>query len=391
MDDVFGASNFVATVIWRSSDNSNNDAKQLSTDHNYIIAYSKDPDWRAVRLDAVSDQVSHFANPDGDSNGRWFDGNPLNSPKPRDNLKYEITSPTGYKIPWPANGWRWSPETLEARIATGEIRFTPDGRGIRRRTYLKDHKGLPASSLWTDLDETGHNRQAKSELKRLFPGVSTSQLFSTPKPEWLLHKIMTLATTEGDIVLDPFAGSGTTPAVAHKMKRRWVVVEREGTTITKFTTPRLSKVVVGSDPGGITVLQKPTGDNLPDGLKSGEAKAASKVLGTLAQAGALDGIGREVVEALSKTLSNIDKTTKHTVWLGGGGFRVLEVAPSMFEADEGLVFLAEGMTNGKLAEVTAAQLGFDYKPEPPFAGRKGRRRLAVVDGVVNGAVVELLA
>ncbi len=69
---------------------------------------------------------------------------------------------------------------------------------------------------------------------------------------------------------------------------------------------------------------------------------------------------------------------------------MLEVAPSMFEADQGLVFLAEGITNGHLAEVTAAQLGFEYQPEPPFAGRKGRSRLAVVDGVVNSSVVELL-
>ena len=77
-------------------------------------------------------------------------------------------------------------------------------------------------------------------------------------------------------------------------------------------------------------------------------------------------------------------------WAGGGGFRLLEVAPSMFEVDRGLVFLAEGLTNGALAEATAAQLGFEYEADPPFAGRKGRTRLAVVDGVVNDAVVRLV-
>jgi len=114
MDEVFGASNFVASVIWRSSDNSNNDAKQLSTDHNYILVYSKEPDWQSIRLDATPDQVTHYANPDNDPNGPWFDGNPLNSPNPRENLKYTIISPTGHEIPWPANGWRWSRETLKA-------------------------------------------------------------------------------------------------------------------------------------------------------------------------------------------------------------------------------------------------------------------------------------
>jgi len=77
-------------------------------------------------------------------------------------------------------------------------------------------------------------------------------------------------------------------------------------------------------------------------------------------------------------------------WDGGGGFRVLRVAPSMFEADGGMVFLSDAMTNGRLAEATAAQLGFDYETEPPFVGRKGRARLAVIDGVANEDVIKLL-
>jgi len=333
MDEVFDPSNYVATVVWRSSDNSNNDAKQLSTDHNYLLVYAQSDGWTSERLDASTEQVSHFANPDDDPNGPWFDGNPVNSPNPRANLRYAITSPTGHEIPAPANGWRWSRETLAAKIESGEIRFTADGKGIRRRTYLKDHRGLPASSLWVDLADTGHNRQAKSELKRLFPGVATSDLFATPKPERLIRKILMVATQPGDIVLDCFAGSGTTAAVAAKMQRRWVAVEREESTVDEYTLPRLSRVVAGEDDGGITGL-----------------------------------VG----------------------WTGGAGFRVLHVAPSMFEVDGGMVFLADWMTNGALAEATAAQLGFEYEADPPFAGRKGRTRLAVVDGVANESVVRLL-
>jgi adenine-specific DNA-methyltransferase len=82
--------------------------------------------------------------------------------------------------------------------------------------------------------------------------------------------------------------------------------------------------------------------------------------------------------------------TESTGWTGGGGFRFVEVSASMFEADEGLVFLAHGLTNGALAEATAAQLGFEYDEDPPFAGRKGRSRLAVIDGLVNESVVHLL-
>jgi adenine-specific DNA-methyltransferase len=333
MDEVFGTTNYAATIVWRSSDNSNNDAKQFSTDHNYLLVYTKADDWLSERLDPTPDQISHFSNPDNDPRGPWFDGNPLNSPNPRENLKYTITSPTGYEIQPPPNGWRWSRETLAEKMETGEIRFASDGTGIIRRTYLADHKGLPASSLWVDLEETGHNRQAKAELKRLFPGVKTSELFATPKPERLMRKILTVASKPDDIVLDCFAGSATTAAVAHKMGRRWIAIERGLEIVDNYAIPRITKVVTGTDPGGIT---------------------------------------------------------SENCWQGGGGFRVLEVAASMFEASDGLIFLADNMTNGQLAEATAAQLGFESQHQPPFAGRKGRLRLAVVDGVVNEAVVRLI-
>jgi adenine-specific DNA-methyltransferase len=157
--------------------------------------------------------------------------------------------------------------------------------------------------------------------------------FATQKPEALIARIINASSDPGDIVLDCFLGSGTTAATAQKMGRRWIGIESETSTIEAYALPRLKEVVEGEEPGGITEL-----------------------------------VG----------------------WKGGGGFRVLDVAPSMFEAEDGLVFLSDRMTNGDLAEATAAQLGFEYEPDPPFAGRKGRSRLAVVDGVVNEPVVRLL-
>jgi adenine-specific DNA-methyltransferase len=161
----------------------------------------------------------------------------------------------------------------------------------------------------------------------------SDEAFDTPKPERLMHRILHVGSSPDDVVLDCFAGSGTTAAVAQKMGRRWVTVEAQRHTVETFTLPRLEKVVAGDDPGGVT---------------------------------------------------------ETTGWQGGGGFRVLEVAPSMFAEIEGRVWLADWAVDRALAEATAAQLGFDYEPDPPFAGRKGRTRLAVVDGLVNGDVVELL-
>jgi adenine-specific DNA-methyltransferase len=105
-----------------------------------------------------------------------------------------------------------------------------------------------------------------------------------------------------------------------------------------------------------------------------------------------DSIDKYAVPRLIKICDGLDETgvTKHVEWAGGGGFRVLEVAPSMFDATNGQVFLSDWATNGQLSEATAAQLHYDYKPDPPFCGLRGRSRLAVVDGLVNSAVVRLL-
>jgi adenine-specific DNA-methyltransferase len=221
-------------------------------------------------------------------------------------------------------------ERLDALISEGAVYFGINGKSKPNLIRYADEIEGVVPWTWWPHEEVGHNDESKKEILALFPN---EEPFGTPKPERLMDRIIQVATDPGDIVLDPFAGSGTTSAVAHKRQRRWIGIERESSNIEKFIRPRLVKVVDGEDDGGIT--------------------AASE-------------------------------------WLGGGGFRVLDVAPSMFGVDGGMVFLADWMTNGALAEATAAQLGFTYESDPPFSGRKGRTRLAVVDGVVNEAVVRLL-
>lgn len=258
MDDVFGRERYIQTVIWRNCDNSNNDAKQFSQDHNYILVYSRNEGWESYKLDRTEEQSKHYKNPDNDPRGAWFDGNPVNSPNPRPNLRYTITAPNGNVINPPANGWRWNREELARRMSTGEIRFNEAGTGIIRRTYLNEQKGLPPSTLWdiceeplwVDIEETGHTRQAKYEQKKLYPGVTTSDLFKTPKPERVIKKIIDISTEEGDIVLDFFGGSGTSAAVAHKMKRQYILCEQMD-YIHTFTVPRLEKVIAGEN-GGIS-------------------------------------------------------------------------------------------------------------------------------------------
>lgn len=315
-DEIFGRLNFVANVVWKSSDNSNNDAKQFSLDHNHILVYSKNDDWLSIKTRGEDEEYGHFKNPDDDPRGPWFDGNPLGSPAYRENLVFDLLSPQGHTIKPPTNGWRWSRETLQEKLDSGEIRFTPDGKGIRRRTYLWEQKGLPPSSLWVDLEETGHNRQAKFEQKRLFPEWTKSEWFATPKPEKLLKRILDIATHQGDLVLDSFAGSGTTGAVAHKMGRRWIMVEL-GKHCETHIVPRLRKVIDGEDRGGIT-------------------------------------------EAVG--------------WKGGGGFRYYRLAPSLLEKDawDNWVIAKDYYDPAKLAQAVCKLMGFVYQPNETHYWMQGR-------------------
>ena len=133
--------------------------------------------------------------------------------------------------------------------------------GLGRKAYIPATGTNPRT--WWSNAEVGHNRAAKSEIKALFPDINA---FSTPKPERLLERIIHIATDPGDIVLDVFAGSGTTAAVAHKMRRRWVTAELLPETVEKFTLPRLTKVVRGEDPGGITSIEGERVDDKTDFL-----------------------------------------------------------------------------------------------------------------------------
>ena len=226
-DEIFGSTCFVCDAIWRSSDNSNNDAKQFSNDYNSTFIYGRNPLWQPQKQDDP-EKRRHFKNPDNDPRGPYFDGNPLNSPNYRENLIYDITTPSGNIIHSPKNGWRWSKETLMQKMQTGEIRFNEDETNIKRRTYLCDMEGLPPSNLWMDFEKTGHNRQAKYELLKLLP----EDVFDTPKPVRLLMYIMGLVpNSENAIFMDFFSGSGTMADAVFQMnmndgkKRKYILVQ----------------------------------------------------------------------------------------------------------------------------------------------------------------------
>ncbi len=332
MDEVFGRDCFVATVVWENRYSRSNDAG-LSVSHNYLVVYAPQPGiWNRARnrLPRNEDQAKQYRNPDNDPRGPWR-AIPWDAPNIRPNLSYPINTPSGsVRYPPPGRCWSRTEDQWEEIVKSGLAYFGKNGDGAPAfKQFLADAAAIVPNTWWSH-EECGHSDEAKKEIMALFPGATP---FATPKPERLMQRIIHIASNPGDIVLDCFLGSGTTAAVAHKMGRRWVGIEISVETVDAYTVPRLKKVVEGDDHGGIT-----------------------------------ETVG----------------------WQGGGGFRVLDIAPSMFQAVSGLVFLSEWATNGKLAEVTAAQLHYQYEYDPPFCGRRGRSRLAVVDGLVNEDVVRLL-
>ena len=209
MDEIFGVENFVATVIWEKSDSPRNSARQFSEDHDFILVYSKYPDWAPSRLPRTEESNSIYTNPDRDARGEWIAGDPYAN-KPYSKGQYTINGPTGRSFsPPPGRYWRVSEEKLRQLDADGRIWWGPKGDArpsIKR--YLTEVADLTPRTLWKK-EDVGSNRTSKNELRSLFPETES---FDTPKPTKLIERMLRLASSkdEGDIVLDFFAGSGTT-------------------------------------------------------------------------------------------------------------------------------------------------------------------------------------
>lgn len=331
MDEIFGRGNFITSIVWKRRNDPRNTATHVSADHDFILCYTRDLAQSSFnQLPRTDEMDSAYSNPDGDPRGPWRRGD-LAARNYYSKGLYAITTPSGRRISGPPSGsyWRVSEEELNRLDSEGRIFWGPDG-GSRPylKRYLSEVKGgrVP-SSVWHP-EEVGFVRNGKEEVRALIGDV-----FATPKPERLLQRVIHIASNPGDIVLDCFAGSGTTLAVAHKMGRRWVGVEMSGSTIETYTQPRLEKVVSGDEPGGVT---------------------------------------------------------KSTGWTGGGGFRVLSVGPSLYERANQRLLLADWAKGDDFAQAVAAQLGFNFEIDKPFYGRKGRTRLAVVDGVADDVVVRAI-
>lgn len=249
MDEVFGVNAFVASVIWQKKTTRDSRAA-FSSNHDTILVYapSGPKSWKTSRNLLVKDD-SHLQNRDDDPRGPWTDA-PFTAPGYRRAQQYDIVTPTKQVLRPPrGRSWYATEQTYRDLLADDRIWFPKGGDGSPRlKLFAHQLRGLVPFTVWGAAD-TGTNDDAKRHLMAMFPEV---EVFDTPKPESLLERIIHIATNPGELVVDIFGGSGTTASVAHKMRRRWVVAERNTKTVLDFLLPRLERVVDGMDPGGVT-------------------------------------------------------------------------------------------------------------------------------------------
>ena len=302
-DEIFGRANFVANGIWQKKFSPQSDAKWLSDNHDHILIYAKNKEiWRPNLLSRTESNNSRYSNPDNDSRGVWASSD-MSVRTYSEATDYPIITPSG-RVVNPASGrcWSISKEKFQELVDDNRIWFGANGGNIPRiKTFLSEvQQGIVPLTVWLN-NEVGNNQEAKKEVKKF----NAQDVFDTPKPEKLLEKILHIATNKGDLVLDSFAGSGTTGAVAHKMGRRWIMVEL-GDHIHTHIIPRLQKVIDGTDQGGI-----------------------------------------------SQTVG----------WQGGGGFRYYRLAPTLIVNDKwGNPIINPAYNPTMLAEAIAGLEGFTYAP-----------------------------
>jgi adenine-specific DNA-methyltransferase len=306
-DEVFGRSAFVSSIVWENFYGRSN-AAAISPSHNYVLIYSPlGLEWKHIRRLLPRDEksASKYTNTDGDPRGPWRLGPIFAAEERHDGLMYTIKTPSGRQIKPPKGShWRMVEGDFWRMVSEGRISFGENGDNVPAvKLFLNEVQGGMVPRTWWPHTEVGHSQEAKREVQALSPNIVP---FDTPKPERLLRQVIEIATAPGDLVLDSFAGSGTTGAVAHKMGRRWIMIEVIESTCETHAIPRLRKVVDGEDKGGVT-----------------------------------ETVG----------------------WKGGGGFRYYCLAPSLLQKDHWGQWVVNKNYNAEMLAAAICKLeGFNYSP-----------------------------
>ena len=252
MDEIFGEGNFVATVVWQRIFSPKNSAKYFSEDHDFMLVYAQNlAQWAPNTLERSESATSRYKNPDNDPRGVWSSSD-LTARNYYSRGTYEVTSPSGAKFkPSVGNYFRVSPEKFAELDKDSRIWWGADGGNMPRlKRYLSDvKKGVVPQTLWLHTD-VGHTQDAKKELVSILHFPRSEDVFNTVKPTSLVRRILQIATDENSIILDAFAGSGTTAHAVLALNqedggnRKFILVECEDYA-DSITAERVRRVING--------------------------------------------------------------------------------------------------------------------------------------------------
>lgn len=307
-DEIFGRANFLTNFIWQKSYGGGSKARWFVGLHEHMLCYAKDisrlPDmWLPPDPEAAKKYYKFTDEKFAERGPYRLQPLATTSMDERPNLRYPIRLSDGREI-WPEKQWQWSKERVERALENNELVFTTRGdkTSVSYKQYLRDPSGEERGRKPTSIITGYYTQHGTNESVALF---GQENKFAFPKPEGLIQTVFESCTNPGDLVLDSFAGSGTTGAVAHKMGRRWIMVEL-GEHCHTHIIPRLKKVIDGEDQGGIS---------------------------------------------------------KAVNWKGGGGFRYYRLAPSLIVNDRwGNPVINPEYNAAMLAEALAKLEGFTYAP-----------------------------
>lgn len=231
-NEIFGAANFVASIVWQKTLTRRNDAQQISTAHDYVLVFAKQLSSLKIQHEPVGEkQRATYTNRDNDPRGDWL-AVPFHAPNIRPNLTYPIVLPSGREvIPPKGRCWSTSKDNFDALVADGRIWFGKDGDGMpQRKKYWGEREQDEGVVPWTwwSYKFAGENREATKELKALFEGAT---IFSAPKPVKLISRILNLIDTKESTIVDFFSGSATSAEAVMRTNlvdegsRRFILVQ----------------------------------------------------------------------------------------------------------------------------------------------------------------------
>jgi len=252
LDEIFGAGNFKTCITWQRKYSVSNNFKGIATIVDYLLVYSKTEQFQNNLLPRTEESIARYSNPDNDPRGPWKAVDYLNqaSPEQRPNLCYPITNPnTGEVIKNTKKAWKYEPEVYEIHVRENRLWWGIKGTNrvpALKLFLLEVRQGLTPHNWWSH-EDAGHTDEAKKEIERILGANS----FDTPKPVRLIQRILQIATNSGDLILDSFAGSGTTGHAVLKQNsedggnRRFILVEMDSNIAQTITAERLKRVAEG--------------------------------------------------------------------------------------------------------------------------------------------------